>query len=31
MRFKERYAAAERSGEDYVFEAWPHEDEVGSN
>jgi hypothetical protein len=27
VRLKERYAAAERSGEDYVFEVWPHEDE----
>jgi hypothetical protein len=30
MRLKEQYAAVEKSGEDYVFEAWPHK-EVGSN
>jgi len=29
IRLKERYAAAEKSGEDYVFEAWTQEDEVG--
>jgi hypothetical protein len=31
LRLKEKHAAAERSGEDYIFEAWPHDDAVGSN